>query len=144
MNPRIAHLRIKIINLADEAKTIRREEKRALRRAAWKRSKGEKTENGVCFEYDELHAHRKGLVGPLARVNLLAYAFLRDVPYAVAEADAKAEPKWAEIKKTALRFDDDPSTFETRWTEWQRAAMAHFLAKQAERAERAKKREVAA
>ncbi len=112
MNPRIAHLKVKIKSLAFESKFIRQEERKAVSRARWQRKKAVDCGNqppidGHNSEYESLRGHRKGIVGPLARVNLLAYAFLRGKPYAQTERDASSEPKWSEIEKIAARFDND-------------------------------------
>ncbi len=64
-----AKFRVKIKSLADEARTIRAEEKRA------------KTE----FDRNTLYLHRIGIVRKEQRATLLAYAMARGVPYKVAE-----------------------------------------------------------
>lgn len=92
METRSAQLRVKIKNLADEAGTIRHEERRALR-----------DPRDFCL-YGDLRDHRRGVVRRAARTALLAYALLRDVSYERCEQNAAADPDWAEVRKTAERF----------------------------------------
>ena len=105
MNERTRHLRIKIINLADEARTIRSEERKTAGMEKW-----------------NLQHHRKTVVRSAARANLLAYAFLRGIPYSKVERYSESEPNWTAIGKTALRFGGE----EDAWTDWEAEAKAHF------------------
>lgn len=122
MHTRIAQLRTKIKNLADEARTIRHEENRALGRKpaqevvvddarcpqgaghglrfSWKRT-GRKPDTVL---YRDLRAHRRGTVRGAARAALLAYAMIRGMPYSKAEPGAISPPHWAEVRKLAERF----------------------------------------
>lgn len=68
-----AKFRVKIKSLADEARTIRVEERTAC-------------EHGAYATCNGLHEHRVGVVRPEARAALLAYAFCRGVPYGAVEA----------------------------------------------------------
>lgn len=86
-----AELRVKIKNLADEARTIRVEEERALAR-------------GQVNLYRRLRLHRIDVVRPAARVALLAYALIRGVPYRRIEPTAVDLPPFAEVRKQAERF----------------------------------------
>lgn len=65
-------LRVKLKNIADEAKTIRIEEQRANKARNFKLQ-------------SELREHRVGTVRRAARETLLAYQFLRGFPYAAVE-----------------------------------------------------------
>lgn len=122
MNPRIVHLRVKIKSLASESKDIRVEEKRAIRAAHWK--KGHEGGDFDVAPYQSLFFHRKGLVGPLARINLLAYAFLRDVPYATAEQKTRKCPDFRQVFKIVKSFGTAEDI--GRWSEWQAAAVKHL------------------
>lgn len=90
MKPQIAALRVKIGTLADEARLIRREERRAKGRR--KRDKDGKVIPGE-FKYRDdalylsLRSHRLTDVRKEQRAALLAYAFIRNVPY------LKVEPR---------------------------------------------------
>lgn len=74
---RNAYLRIKLKSLAAEARIIRREEKRA-------------NEYRDFDLQNSLTLHRKGTVRSEARATLLAYQYLRGIPYAACE---KPNPK---------------------------------------------------
>ncbi len=65
------------------------------------------------------------------RHNLLAYGFLRGVPYGKMEPTAKREPDWKEVKRHAKAFCPDrtwskpwPDAWEARWKEWLEEAKA--------------------
>lgn len=92
MNPKLRHLKIKIKNLADESRTIREEEAQTSGQEKW-----------------NLQHHRKTVVRSAARRNLLAYGYLRGIPY------KKMEPKtcndsqemeviFKAVEKIAVRF----------------------------------------
>lgn len=72
-------LKIKRVNLADEARTIRKEEVRAR-------------EAGNTGKAYSLQAHRTGVVRPAARNAHLAHTYLRGQPYLKAERTAKHPP----------------------------------------------------
>jgi hypothetical protein len=92
MNERTRHLKVKIKNLADEARTIRQEESKTSGMERW-----------------SLQHHRKTVVRRAARHNLLAYAFLRGRPYSrVESACTENTPDWKRIRKIALDFGGDP------------------------------------
>lgn len=67
-----AKFRVKIKSLADEARTIRGEERKACGRGDYP----------AC---NSLHYHRVMVVRAEARATFLAYAFCRGVPYHVVE-----------------------------------------------------------
>ena len=91
-NERIRHLKIKIINLADEARTIRAEEGKTSGMEKW-----------------GLQHHRRTVVRSAARANLLAYAFLRGMPYERVESpNTTAEIDLARVKKIVKTFGGDP------------------------------------
>lgn len=95
MRNRTAALRVKIKNLADEARTIRLEERRALGRTGHRPD---------LVLYRDLRDHRRGIVRSVARVALLACALIRDTPYVRVEAKCATPPDWAEVRKVAERF----------------------------------------
>ena len=98
---RKTHLKIKIINLADEARTIKAEE-RKLKAAG----------RGPSKDYQDLHLHRTGIVRNAARHNLLAYGYLRGVPYRAMEAKCAEPPNWLQVRKIVERFGGDLTHFE--------------------------------
>lgn len=101
-NERIRHLKIKIVNLADEAKTIRKEEAKTSGMVKWR-----------------LQDHRKTIVRDAARANLLAYAYLRGIPYSAVEAqNTRKEIDWPRVRRIVRSFggnsDDVGDWYETR------------------------------
>lgn len=105
MNPKIRHLKIKIKNLADESRTIREEE--------WQTSGKEKW---------DLQHHRKTVVRPAARKNLLAYGYLLGTPYKKMEPKTCNEPEemaiiFKAVEKIAVRFGGEG---EEPFQEWVR------------------------
>ncbi len=87
MNERITHLRIKVKNLADEARTIREEARKTSGMAKW-----------------DLNHHRTHTVRWAARHNLLAYGLLRRVPYEVIEKTCREAPNFSVVEKHAKKF----------------------------------------
>jgi len=104
MTERIRHLKIKIVNLADEARTIRAEERKL---------KPRHDGSGYNRAYFDLHDHRVGIVRDAARTNLLAYAFLRGRPYSSVEGpNTRKSVDWKRVKRTVRRFGGDEAAFE--------------------------------
>jgi hypothetical protein len=90
---RYVELKIKIINLADEAKTIRANEIKL-------------TGNMRA----DLHNHRVTVVRHVARHNLLAYGFLRGKAYKSMEQSCYEKPNLEEILKHVLKFGGAQAT----------------------------------
>jgi hypothetical protein len=115
-------LRIKRINLADEARTIKSEERKAI----------EAGDTGCGSGHDSLYRHRMDVVRPAARTNHLAHAFLVGRPYAEVEQQCAENnrPNWERVRKTALRFGKqaglDEVLLASRWAAWE-AAGAHHI-----------------
>ncbi len=92
MLDRRTHLKVKIKNLADEARTIRSEEQKAKKRS---RSLAKKHGGPIKDTYlrYSLWEHRcgprDGIVRREARSSLLAYAFIRGLSYEQVEKKAK-------------------------------------------------------
>ncbi len=93
MNERLIHLRIKIKNLADEARSIREEARKTSGDVKW-----------------GLNDHRKTVVRTHARHNLLAYGLLRGIPYSVMELKCHTPPNLATVEKHAKQFGGDENT----------------------------------
>jgi len=82
-------LRIKVRNLADEAKLIRSEER--------------KPKNAELRNY--MTNHRKGIVRKVARETALALAYLNGTPYAECENPTKKGlPDFGRIKEMVARY----------------------------------------
>lgn len=135
---RATHLKIKLLTLAAESRIIRRDERKALEKARhWKvmdhPEAGPKTESpflsGRLMEkhyraYEDLHDHRTGIVRRAARVNHLAYGFLRGRGYAEIEQQTRTEVDLREVWKIVKRFGDPAD--HVRWPAWQTAAVQHL------------------
>lgn len=92
----LSGLRVRIKELAQEAKYIRHEEnkiksRQKIKPVSWYDCgpKDFKSE-----EYRSLESHRKFWVRPAARESQLAYAFLRGIPYKQVEQSRKPEKEW--------------------------------------------------
>lgn len=81
-------LRVKVKSLMEEAKIIRREERRA---------------GGLGVLYEELRRHRLLLRGE-ARCAHIAYGLVRGRDYKKIEANAKTEPSWLAVKRLWKRY----------------------------------------
>lgn len=102
------YLKIKIKSLADEARTIRNEEKK---------TSGE-TRAG-------LHQHRVIDVRREQRSALLAYGFLRGRDYRVMERTSRTKPDWKRIEKLVRKYtEEDPRITMQRFEQWVQAATA--------------------
>lgn len=82
-------LKVKIKSLAAESKIIRKEEKLH-----------------PLFR-EELYLHRKFVVAREARATLLAYSFLRGIPYKKVESNCDSPPDWSRVKTMVLKYGKD-------------------------------------
>ncbi len=117
-------LKIKIKNLADEARTIRREEKKGH------------------FLRNELRAHRIHTVRRAARHTLLAYGFIRGREYRASEGkpngitDASRAPEWGKVRAMVEQYGaafgtgrgyagdrEETAKILNRFEEWKRDAI---------------------
>jgi hypothetical protein len=133
---RKTHLKIKIKTLADEGRYIHAEESKLrgytdkLRKKAKKLAKSDPEQAKKLRQWADQHlsdrmdlmGHRKDIVRPAARTNLLAYGFLRGRSYAQMERYSEEEPNWGAIEATAKRFGGDMVEYER----WETAARSHF------------------
>ena len=97
MKPFLPGLRVRIKELADEARHIRVEEKRA------------KAQRNSAL-LNRLHDHRVMSVRRAARSAQLAYAFLRGKPYLVTERTCKTPPSRRHIEHLVTKFSDSAET----------------------------------
>lgn len=86
MDDERVYLKVKIKSLAAEARIIRVEEKRNKDFRA------------------RLEFHRKHKVRPEARATLLAYAYIRGIPYKKVESDAKHQPDWNRVSTMVKKY----------------------------------------
>lgn len=87
-DPGYTYIKVKLLSLAAEAKIIRTQERLARGKDKLQLRLG-------------LAEHRRGIVRHEARHALLAYAFLRGVPYRKLEAKVRSgnEPDWPKLRK---------------------------------------------
>lgn len=97
----IPFLRVKIKSLAAEARIIRQQERQAL--------KGKKPQ---MWQYLALREHRRTDVRNEQRCSLLAYAYLRGVPFLKTEhalpASVLREPNWKRVRQIVEKFGGPP------------------------------------
>jgi len=94
-------LRIKGFTLAQEARIIRRYERRLAKAARYVPLLGAKRES--------LYRHRKDVVQPEARATYLAFGFLRGMPYSSIEQKRYTDPDWAKIETMVNRYGEGDS-----------------------------------
>ena len=93
-------LRVKVRSLAEEARIIRHEERRALGKERWASRHG-KSSDGT---YARLRGHRVHVVRPEARATQLAVAYLRGKPYAEVEGPTSSTPDWSRVGRLVLKY----------------------------------------
>lgn len=86
-------LKIKLKSLAAEARIIRHDETKAY-------------DSGDYATGNSLHNHRTLVVRPEARATLLAYQYLRGVPYAACEPSVRTEPNWDKVWRMAKKYGE--------------------------------------
>ena len=94
-------LKIKIKSLADEARTIRKEENKL-----------------PGPQRGSLRDHRVGVVRREARHSLLAYGYLRGVPYRAMEATTHTDPEWKSVERMIKKYG--PPNHETSLDDWRK------------------------
>ncbi len=121
--PFLRGMKVRIKELAQEAKFIRLEENRIKKEQLyietefdWEKYPEKETDvkkhyQDLYTDHTKLKSHRKCNVREAARAAQLAYAFLRGVPYSVVEGKRKPEKEWSfnyrikpEIKRLANKF----------------------------------------
>lgn len=117
------NLKIKIKSLAAEAKIIRQEERKYLKHARACESEEHAEEHR--FTMRSLQSHRKGGVRSEQRCSLLAYGFLKGMPYKRMEQSCREnnKPNWDTIEKMAIRFGADQRDIKQRFAEWKDEAL---------------------
>lgn len=85
------YLKVKIKSLSEEARIIKREERK--HRGEW---------SGIA---SGLQKHRRFEVRPESRSAQIAYAFMRGRSFCQVECNAKREPDWKRIKALVDKYD---------------------------------------
>ncbi len=99
---RVLFLKIKLKSLVDEARIIRKEERKIPKEHAWLRN--------------EMREHRVGVVRSASRSTHLAYGLARGLEYSVMEKKAECVPDWKAIDKML-------ASYQNSWTKEQREAV---------------------
>ncbi|MDW0323524.1 MAG: hypothetical protein QN632_08705 [Nitrososphaeraceae archaeon] len=107
-------MKVRIKELAQEAKFIRLEETKVKARKVFIRGKfgtSDPSYSDLCTDFWWLNSHRKVDVREAARAAQLAYSFLRGVPYSVVEGKRKPEKEYRfnyyikpEVKRLVKKF----------------------------------------
>ena len=95
MQDQRSYLKVKIKSLAEEARIIRKEERKPH---------GDMNEYGYSAKRTGLHDHRVGPVRREARHALLAYGFIRGRKYRQMEAKDSSTPDWAAVKRMVVKY----------------------------------------
>ncbi len=113
--PFLRGMKVRIKELAQEAKFIRLEETKVKSEKIYLYKKlagnADVKYMDLCSDWFMLNSHRTHEVREAARAAQLAYSFLRSVPYSVVEGKRKPEKEWSfnyrikpEIKRLANKF----------------------------------------
>lgn len=119
---RKTHLKVKIKNLAAEAGIIRLEERKAKQHRNNAKTQEHWNEHHRAFM--DLKDHRKGIVRDVARINLLAYGFLRGRSYAQMENYTREAPRFNKVYEIIKRFGSAEDL--SRWDAWKEEAEGHL------------------
>lgn len=108
MDSQVTALKVKVVSLMDEARRIRVEECRALGGLPMD-GKGPATKRDEKL-YASLRGHRVNDIRPEARCALLAYGFLRGVPYRAMEAKTRKPVDFKRLKSLVSKFGGLPDS----------------------------------
>ena len=104
-------LKIKIINLQDESKLIRRKAESILSEIAKFKLKkpalGKEYEEKNIWRYVSLRNHRIYVVRKEQRSAFLAYGFIRGRAYKEVEQSTKSQPDWKRVLEIVNKFWED-------------------------------------
>lgn len=144
------YMKVKIKTLAEEARIIRREEQkqkgwinvltqqqsfrhakdapRPDERTNWPDIEDAQQKSDDAYDlFWGLHRHRTQELRRTARINHLAYGFLRGVPYKNMENGAYDFPNLKKVEETAKRFYDyGDNLFKMVWDNWVDEAKKHY------------------
>lgn len=107
------YLRVKLKSLAAEAKIIRQQEVEANQLKDY-------------GQQNSLREHRTGIVRRQSRATLLAYQFLRGVPYAAVERPNSKPVDWKPVLQMVKKYGDATLTAENLydWRDGKKLAIA--------------------
>ena len=109
----LSYLKVKIKSLAEEARIIRKEERKAKNSYHSKFARKNDMRPHFAYLRKGLREHRVGIVRTAARETLLAYGFLRGIPYKKIEPKCHPMPAhvWAEFLKPIRKMLDKYGPF---------------------------------
>lgn len=133
------YLKIKALSLAEEARVIKAQEQRLLRRIAKARARLALDPNHIATgagllnavsAWNGIRSHRIFEVRREARCTNLAVGFLRGRAYRIMEAVCWKEPDWKRVAEIAEKYRpdnasqplNDPRVLRQRFAEWKDAA----------------------
>lgn len=120
---RFEELKIKIRSLAAEQTMIHRREIKLKKRARRQRVHPSTRLDATVASFWSLRGHRVELRDE-SRAALLAYAFLRGIPYAKLELVSRTDPPLRRVERIARKFGEADFS-EAAWDGWERAAIEH-------------------
>lgn len=110
------YLKVKICSLAEEARIIRRIERKARQSARWLYRHQQPSDDAYRL-YFGLKEHRKVDVREEARAALIAYAFLRGRAYRRCET-TKRDPKWNRVYDLVAKYGPNPNKQDAEKAIW--------------------------
>lgn len=121
------HLKVKIKSLAEEARIIRKEERKLKGQISRTSSEYPEDIKEKRDQVINLVHHRKGVVGHEARHTHLAYAIFRGTPYHKLELKCREKPIFRKIKEMAHRFGASEEDV-TNWVDDARNHLKMYVA----------------
>lgn len=105
-NSGLDHIRVKIINQGDEARTIAAQERRLAKKLKRARERAVPMEHICDLEgrITSLRNHRRMPLRSDTRAANVAYAYLRNKAYRQVEQSAITSPDWDKAKAMVVRF----------------------------------------
>jgi hypothetical protein len=128
-----SYLQTKAVSLALEAKYIRKQERRFVKKAKVAKLKG-RTFSAEYFDKNRegQYLHRISVVRDEARATNIARGFLRDHSYAEIETTVHSKPNWERVEDLVFSYAErnNPKynrSVEDRYGEWKKAALLHLI-----------------
>lgn len=125
-------LKIKIKTLQFESSCIRSEAKKQLKIHRSEYGSIEepgklkiRPEDSYCGMYESLDTHRRTVVRSASRINLLAYGFIRGIPYSAMERKCSILPDFKKVKDIARKFGPS-SALDAKFDAWLLDAATHI------------------
>lgn len=113
-------LKVKQKSLAEEAKIIRLERRRAKARARWQKAHDKADAAQITYaNIERLVHHERTIVTRENRATHLARNFLRGTPYLKVEGKCYSQPNWDKVASLISRYSgEDSRVVLQRFAEW--------------------------